>query len=239
MWKIQLHDIGTFVIEKIKGVFVIKAIIFDFDGTVANTLPICDFAFQSVFKEFDDRELSVDEIRSMFGPSETGIIRENLRNTDKINAIELFYKKYLENHEQLVNTNVEIIEMLRYLKEKRIKIGIVTGKARRSLDISLKVLRMDNLFEVIITGDDVIKPKPHPEGILKALSLLEVGSNEAVFIGDSDADIEAGLRANVYTVGVKWLPDYQPSRFSVEPNYVLENVYELNKLIEKGVQIEL
>lgn len=215
--------------------FVIKAIIFDFDGTVANTLPICDYAFQSVFKEFDDRELTVEEIRSMFGPSETGIIKENLWNIDKMNAIELFYKKYSENHEELVNINVEIIEMLESLKAKQIKLGIVTGKARRSLDISLKALQMDHLFEVIITGDDVNKPKPDPEGIFKALSLLNVGINEAMYIGDSDADIEAGLRANVYTIGVKWLPDYQPNKFLIEPNRIFENAYELNKLIEKGV----
>lgn len=216
-----------------------KAIIFDFDGTVANTLPICDYAFQSVFKEFDGRELTVEEIRTMFGPSETGIIKENLWNIDKVNAIELFYDKYSEKHEELVNVNVEMNRMLESLKEKQIKIGIVTGKARRSLDISLKALQMDHLFEVIITGDDVNKPKPDPEGIFKALSILGVENDEAMYIGDSDADIEAGFGANVCTVGVKWLPDYRPSEFSIEPNHILDNIYQLNELIEKGDRIEL
>lgn len=175
----------------------------------------------------------------MFGPSETGIIRENLNNSNKENAIKLYYKKYLEHHEQLVKPNSEIAEMIGYLKAKRIKIGIVTGKARKSLDISLKALHMDNLFEVIITGDDVIHPKPHPEGVVKALSLLEVGRNDSMFIGDSDADIEAGLKANITTAGVKWLPDYQPSEFSVKPNYIFESVTDLKKCLEKGVQNEL
>lgn len=209
--------------------FIIKAIIFDFDGTLANTLPICYVAFQDVFKEFDNKVLSSDDIRAMFGPSETGIIRENLKNSNKENAIELYYKKYLEHHEQLVKPNSEITEMVGYLKEKRIKTGIVTGKARRSLDISLKALHMDNLFEIIITGDDVIHPKPHPKGVVKALSLLEVGRNDSMFIGDSDADIEAGLKANITTAGVQWLPDYQPSKFSVKPNYVFESVTDLKK----------
>ncbi|MFZ3579164.1 HAD family hydrolase [Virgibacillus sp. DJP39] len=215
---------------------MIKAIIFDFDGTLANTLPICFVAFQDVFKEFDNKDLSSDEIRAMFGPSETGIIRENLENSNKENAIELYYEKYLEHHEQLVKPNSEINEMIAYLKEKDIKIGIVTGKARRSLDISLKALHMDNLFEIIITGDDVIHPKPHPEGVVKALSLLEVGKNDSMFIGDSDADIEAGLKANVMTAGVQWLPDYQPSEFSVKPNYIFESVTDLKKYLETAVQ---
>ncbi|WP_226036726.1 HAD family hydrolase [Aquibacillus saliphilus] len=216
-----------------------KAIIFDFDGTLANTLPICYVAFQSVFKEFDNKDLSSDDIIAMFGPSETGIIIENLKNKNKENAIELYYEKYLEDHEQLVKPNSEITEMIRYLKEKGIKMGIVTGKARRSLDISLKALHMDNFFEIIITGDDVIHPKPHPEGVVKALNLLEVERNDCMFIGDSDADIEAGLKANVTTAGVQWLPDYQPSEFLVKPNYIFESVTGFKKYLEKGDQSEL
>ena len=64
-------------------------------------------------------------------------------------------------------------------------------------------LDMEGLFDVIITGDDVIKPKPDPEGLLKALSLLKVENSDAIYIGDSDADIIAGVQANVYTIGVQ------------------------------------
>ncbi|WP_124223623.1 HAD family hydrolase [Aquisalibacillus elongatus] len=216
-----------------------KAVIFDFDGTLADTLPNCFVAFQTVFKKFDDKDLTVDEIKEMFGPSETGIIRENLLNDKKEEAIELYYEEYLENHNRLVESNNEIIEMIRFLKEKRIKVGIVTGKARRSLDISLKALQMDGLFEAIITGDDVVHPKPHPEGVLKALSFLEVESDKSIFVGDSDADIEAGLHANVLTAGVNWLSNGQTVEFSISPDYMFGHVNDLITYIEKGVQSEL
>ncbi|GGJ96289.1 pyrophosphatase PpaX [Lentibacillus kapialis] len=216
-----------------------KAIVFDFDGTLANTLPICYYAFQNVFREFDNKDLSSEEIKAMFGPSETGIIRENLTNVNKEQAIELYYKKYLESHSNLVNPNKDIDEMIRHLKDNDIKIGIVTGKARRSLDISLKALQMSKLFDVIITGDDVVNPKPHPEGIIKALSLLGVQNNEAMFIGDSDADIQAGNQANVHTVGVQWLPDYQTLEFNTEPNSSFDSVKQLVDFVNNGVQNEL
>ena len=216
-----------------------KAIIFDFDGTLANTLPICYYAFQSVFKEFDNKDLSSEEIKAMFGPSETGIIRENLTNVNKDQAIELYYKKYFENHSNLVTPNMEIDEMIRHLKGEGIKIGIVTGKARRSLDISLKALQMDTLFEVIITGDDVVDPKPHPEGIIKALSLLGVQNDEAMFIGDSDADIQAGIEANVHTAGVQWLPDYQTLEFSTEPHSSFKSIKQLIDLVNNGIKNEI
>lgn len=209
-----------------------KAIIFDFDGTLADTLPICYIAFQSVFKEYDNIELSPADIRSMFGPSETGIIKENLNHRNKELAIELFYRKYFEKHNETVKKNNDINEMIRSLREKGIKTAIVTGKARRSLDISLKALQMDKLFDAIITGDDVIKPKPHPEGLYKALTCLEVESNETMFIGDSDADIEAGQSANMYTAGVHWLPNYHPNEFLIRPKIIFEKVTDLKEMLE-------
>lgn len=205
---------------------MIKAVIFDFDGTLADTLPVCFLAFESVFKKFDDREVTSEEIKAMFGPSETGIIRENLNNNHD-EAIELYYEIYREQHENLVQNNEDINTLLRKLKTTGYKLGIVTGKARRSLDISLDCLRLDEFFDVIITGDDVEFPKPHPEGIYKALEYLDVLPEEAVFLGDSDADIMAGKQANVFTIGVHWLPNYQTIEFSVQPDEVYSSINEL------------
>lgn len=208
-----------------------KAIIFDFDGTLANTLPICFYAFQSVFQQFDGRELTAQDIVQMFGPSETGIIQANLQHPNKEAAIELYYEKYAESHAQFVQPNDEITALLQDLEKSGMKLGIFTGKARRSLDISLQALQMDGLFDVMITGDDVFEPKPAPEGLFKALALLAVDSTEAIFVGDSEADIVAGLQANVTTVGVHWLPDYQTQAFTAEPHHIVKDVIQFKKLI--------
>jgi pyrophosphatase PpaX len=213
---------------------MIKAVIFDFDGTLADTLPVCFYAFQEVFKEFDNLKVTPEEIKAMFGPSETGIIRGNLLNGNHDQAIELYYQKYSYKHSDLVQENEEIRDLLQQLINKEYKLGIVTGKARRSLDISLDCLNMKGLFDVIITGDDVTMPKPHPEGIMKALELLGVENNEAIFIGDSDADILAGLQAEVQTIGVQWLPTYQTLEFSRQPNQIYRSINEFLLTMEKA-----
>jgi pyrophosphatase PpaX len=211
-----------------------KAIIFDFDGTLADTLPVCFYAFQSVFKEFDDIEVTSDEIKSMFGPSETGIIKENLKNSNWEKAIELYYQKYREKHAELVMANEELNDLLQLLKKQGYKLGIVTGKAKKSLLISLDYLNMSEIFDVIITGDDVSIPKPHPEGLNQALALLNVTNEEALFIGDSDADIEAGKQANVRTIGVQWLPNYQTQVFSIQPDQTISHVSEFIESLTGG-----
>ncbi|WP_053365638.1 HAD family hydrolase [Bacillus sp. FJAT-27245] len=210
-----------------------KAIIFDFDGTIADTLPICYFAFQSVFKEYDGLDLTPEQIKAMFGPSETGIIRENLLHNSHDEVIELFYETYSEKHGELVEKNEEIISLLKQLKSEGYKMGIVTGKAKRSLDISLQCLGMEGMFDVEVTGDDVEFPKPHPEGIHNALSELGVSENDTIFLGDSDADILAGKQANVHTIGVQWLPNYQSLEFTVEPDEVFTSFGELVEMLKK------
>jgi pyrophosphatase PpaX len=113
----------------------------------------------------------------------------------------------------------------------------VTGKARRSLDISLECLGLDNYFDVIVTGDDVEFPKPHPEGINKALEQLGVSNKVAIFLGDSDADILAGKQANVHTLGVHWLPNYQTIEFSIQPDEVFSNIDEFfSSILEAKMQ---
>ncbi|MFD1738646.1 HAD family hydrolase [Bacillus salitolerans] len=210
-----------------------KAIIFDFDGTLADTLPVCFYAFQVVFKEFDNIDVTADEIKAMFGPSETGIIKENLTDPNHDNAIELYYEKYSEKHKELVHENEEINDLLLLLKREGYKLGIVTGKASRSLLISLECLHMNDLFDVIITGDDVIIPKPHPEGVKKALAQLNIKNTDAIFLGDSDADIQAGRQANVHTIGVQWLPNYQTLEFSVQPDQKISSVKEFIQSLTK------
>jgi haloacid dehalogenase superfamily, subfamily IA, variant 3 with third motif having DD or ED/haloacid dehalogenase superfamily, subfamily IA, variant 1 with third motif having Dx(3-4)D or Dx(3-4)E len=202
-----------------------KAILFDFDGTLADTLPVCFYSFQKVFLTYDKRELSDQEIMTMFGPSEVGIIQQNLSDQARMNeAIDDFYKYYEREHVRLANVNKDVDELIQRIHGKGILTGIVTGKARRSYEISVKHLFPNDWFQVSITGDDVENPKPHPEGILKAMKLLGVSSDETLFVGDSDADIEAGIKANVKTVGVNWLKHSHGSRFIHQPDYEYSSI---------------
>lgn len=211
-----------------------KAIIFDFDGTVADTLPICFYAFKYVFQKYDEKELTSTDIKNMFGPSETGIIRENLTHPEKEAAIEDYYEKYASHHQQFVENNEEMAKLLHDLKNAGFQLGIFTGKARRSLDISLKELDMEGIFDVLITGDDVVKAKPDAEGLLKVLALLKVDASEAIYIGDSDADVQAGRQAQVYTIGAHWLPEYQTAEFAEQPDSIVRSIEQFRATFLEG-----
>lgn len=207
-----------------------KAILFDFDGTLANTLPVSFYAFQQVFHTYDGKDLSDEDVKNMFGPPEPEIIRGNLQHSDKEKAVDLFLEIYEKNHKALVEPNQEVTDMIKMLKERGYKLAIITGKSRASLDISLNALEMDEaFFDSIVTGDDVVNAKPNPEGILNTLRDMNIEKSEAMFIGDSNADIEAGKQAGVTTVGVQWLPEFQSSEFTMKPDKIYKKVSDFTQ----------
>ncbi|WP_328803692.1 NUDIX hydrolase N-terminal domain-containing protein [Paenibacillus puerhi] len=215
----------------------IKAVLFDFDGTLADTLSLSFYAFKSVFKKYDNRELSTDELVSMFGPTEDEIITQNLVNKERIDqAIKDYYQLYKEGHTNQIQQSADILMMLKYIKSHNLKIGVITGKSRTAFQISSESLNLSHFFDVVISGDDVQKPKPRPEGIRTALKILGLDSDEAVFIGDSNADIMAGKSAGLRTFAVQWLSIFQSVSFEVQPDLVFTKVDQFLHLLENELE---
>ncbi|WP_225445585.1 HAD hydrolase-like protein [Paenibacillus arenosi] len=136
-------------------------------------MPLSFNAFKSVFKQYDNREVTNEELVAMFGPTEEGIIDANFASKPSVqDAIQDYYSYYEQEHHNECQCEEESIHILHFLKEHGVQIGVVTGKSRRSFDISTTALQLDSYFDVSITGDDVVQPKPHPEGIHKVLHTL-------------------------------------------------------------------
>jgi pyrophosphatase PpaX len=217
----------------------LKAVLFDFDGTLADTLPSLFKAFKAIFAKYDNRSVTEDELVSMFGPTEDEIIANNLKNTTVVaEAISDYYRLYEQDHYDGMESNPEITNLLNDLQSLELKIGVITGKSKKAFLLSSKALQLSAFFDVVITGDDVENPKPHPEGIHKALDLLGINNDEAVFLGDSNADIKAGKAAGLITYGVQWLSTFQSAFFEVEPDLLFTCVNEFMELIRqrKGIK---
>jgi len=124
-----------------------KGIIFDFDGTIADTLPLCFYSFNEIFNRYDRRDLSSEEIIQMFGPSEIGIIQQNLKAVKQIDqAIDDYYYHYDRAHNEFVSFDLNIMELLNELQQEGVMLGIFTGKGRRSFEISMRKLQLVTFF---------------------------------------------------------------------------------------------
>ncbi|MDF2723185.1 MAG: family hydrolase [Paenibacillus sp.] len=212
-----------------------KTILFDFDGTLADTLPLCIEAINEAFVKYDGVTLTSEQVVAMFGPTEADIIRLNLRNKEKAEeAVALFFDRYREDHERKVEPNAAIAALLEQLHSEGYRMGIVTGKGRDTLDISLERLGIAHYFAVTVSGDEMSRPKPDPEGVLTAMKALGAHPDQTVFIGDSEADMRAGQGAGVFTIGAHWLEHVQTKQFETKPDlYVTRTSQLLEWLIER------
>ncbi len=196
-----------------------KAILFDFDGTLANTLPLVIFCFQEVFRKSISREFSGDDIVGMFGPTEEGLLRAMIPERSYEETAETFFRLYRDRHADFVEDSKDIARVVRALAEDGYKLGICTGKGRRTMDISSGYLSFCGYFDAIVTGDDMERPKPNPDGLFTCLKMLNVAPEDAVYVGDSNADVAAGKSAGLTTIGVKWMPITQSREFRPSPDY--------------------
>ncbi len=212
----------------------VNTVIFDFDGTLADTFPLVYHTFKSLYKKYKGKNVYTDEIISTFGPTEPAIIEKHFSEHDIDEVKETYFKIYTDKHPELVKPRQEIKDLLDYLKGKGVKLGIMTGKSSRSLDISLQLMGLDGYFDVLVSGDDTKKPKPDPEGLLIALDKLASKPDETLFIGDSNVDVDAGKSADIPTIGIKWF-DGPDKGFESTPIAFFSEVNDLKDYLENHI----
>ncbi len=106
--------------------------------------------------------------------------------------------------------------------------GVITNKPKDFSITILKGLNILSYFSVVIGGDEVSQKKPHPEGILMALNMMKLTPDEVIMIGDSYADVEAGMEAGVTTC---FINDRLGKLKSIKPHFIINSLIELDKII--------
>ncbi len=212
-----------------------EAFIFDFDGTLADTYPLIMDAFNAFATRYTGREWSIAEIVALFGPPESDIIGNLVDDELRDEAIEYYYAAYRDLHRaDLLYEGMD--ELMMELEARGKKMAIFTGKGRRSTEITLKELNLAGKFNPVVTGDDVNRGKPHPEGLLKAIRELKVNPEKTAMIGDHRSDILAGKAAGVFTIGALWHGYDNDALLQAGPDKAFESPAELFQWINNGAK---
>jgi phosphoglycolate phosphatase/pyrophosphatase PpaX len=188
----------------------IKAVIFDLDGTLADTLPLCIKAFRQSVEPLINRSVSDAEIIATFGPSEEGTIMALA--PDHYDKGVADYLHYYENLHDMCPAPFEgMQELLQTLKEKGVRIAMVTGKGKHSTAISLKQFELTHFFEAIETGSP--KGARKAEGIQLILDgLTSINNEEVIYVGDAPSDIIASRKVGIPVVAAAWAGTAEPKQ---------------------------
>ncbi|MCX7709663.1 MAG: HAD family hydrolase [Clostridia bacterium] len=212
----------------------LKAVIFDLDGTIADTIPLTVFSLKEVTKELTNAELSDEEILAKFGPIDTEIIRTLVDNDNKEIAAEKYVQHFSTHFESFVKPMDGIKELLKYLKSKNIKVGLFTGRSQRVTHIILEKLDVKQYFDEILAGDHTKKPKPDPEGILLTLDKLKVSSNESAYVGDFDVDVLASKAAGTLLILALWSSTGNRNNIKCDPDQYFDSPYGFIHWLERN-----
>lgn len=210
----------------------LKAVIFDLDGTLANTLPLCITSFRQSVEPLAGRAVSDAEIIATFGPSEEGTIMA-LAPDHYNKGVSEYLRIYEENHAICPAPFHGMPELIASLKEKGIRVAMVTGKGRASAVITLDKFGVTHLFEILEAGNPEGNRKAEGiEAILEAWS--EIGKSEVVYVGDTTSDILTCRQVGIPIVSAAWAETAEPDALiPMNPDYIFYTVPEFAQWLEK------
>jgi HAD superfamily hydrolase (TIGR01509 family) len=207
-----------------------QAVLFDWDGTLIDSGDILLQCWHSVTTEvlgapFPITEADRRKFLSMRGADSFPLLSDDPAVVARLDSG--FTDAYLKLASKHVRPQTDSHTLLRELRSQGIQVGLVTSKTRQRLTCDLDVCQMNDLFDVIVTGDDVANAKPDPEGVNAALATLGASAETSWMVGDGPVDVLAGQAGGLRTVGISHGLHSPEELLGVIPDVLVADLGEL------------
>ena len=191
----------------------VKGLIFDLDGTIANTMQNHFLSWREAVSPFGI-DFTPELFKSLTGkPREATIIKLNEKFGTNMNPIEVGNVKG-STFKKMVHQTQEISIVADVVRKYHniLPMSIGTGSTRNGAKKTLEVIEMSHFFEIVITSNDIENPKPHPETFLKCAELMKVNPKECIVFEDGILGMQAAKTAGMQVIDVN---DYFKMEFIV------------------------
>ena len=181
-----------------------RIVLFDLDGTLIDSGPIILTSMQHAVRTVLGREIPPEELGTTIGGQ--GIVAQmNAIDAEHADALLEAYKEHNDGLHETLEAFDELLSLLPRLEAEGRKLGIVTAKRHRTVDLALdRFPALRSAFDVVVAHEDTERHKPDPDPVLLAVEKLGGAPEEAVYVGDSPFDIGAAKAAGVYAIAVGW-----------------------------------
>lgn len=186
---------------------MIKAVIFDLDGTLLDTLEDIAISSNFVLEQYGKSPLPVEDYNFLVGQGALQLFKDlfpNLSEKETKEALALFEEHYATQFD--VNTKIyeNISKVLTFLQVKGIKMSVLSNKPNTfTKKCVVKYLRNWN-FEAVYGVREGIERKPSKAGVIEILNEIDVKASETLFIGDTKVDMITAKNADMDSIGVLW-----------------------------------
>jgi phosphoglycolate phosphatase/pyrophosphatase PpaX len=214
---------------------MLKAVLFDMDGTLGDTLPLCVEAYRRCVGEQTGRTPSEEEVVSWFGLSDRGVLGGllGMQPDAPTLPIERFVAIYEQLHGELAPEPFPgAVEMLQAVKAAGLRVGLISGKEHYTALPTIRYYGMEGLFEWYGLGKPTHNCKA--ERMQEIMQLWELQPDELIYVGDAPSDIELCHSVGVRIINAAWAGTTQGNAqacLALNPEYRLTDFNELLPLI--------
>ncbi len=180
-------------------------VLFDLDGTLADTAPDLAYALNQTLKKHNHPALPYEQIKPKVSHGASALIRLGFNLTPDDEAFDPLLQELLQIYSANIHRETTLFPgmepLLKQLEQRNIAWGVVTNKPSRFTDPLMQSMGLTDRAACIVSGDTTANSKPHPEPILYACRLAGGHSpEECLYIGDAQRDIESGINAGTATL---------------------------------------
>lgn len=217
---------------------MIKACIFDLDGTLADTLESMAYVANEIMRKFGLKEMPVDNFRYYCGEGAHMLMTRCLKDAGDPQLVHLaegeriYREMFADNPMYHVTHYAGMPETVRILKENGLRLAVCSNKPHPAAVKVIQIMFGEN-FDLVMGQSDAIKRKPAPDGPLKIAEEFGVRPEECMYIGDTATDMQTGKAAGMFTVGALWGFRTREELSENGADVIAENPLDLVKIYEE------
>ena len=210
-----------------------QTILFDLDGTLADTIPLIVASYQHAFREVRGEEIDEVRARAWIGRPLLDALLE--ADAEHGHELDRAYREWnLANTSRLIRRYAGVPEMLGALTEAGAAVHVVTSKRRLTARLALEAVGIDHLVDVVGALEDTTRHKPEPDPLLEAARRLCIDPTSAVYVGDATVDVLAARAAGMAAVAVTWGAGERDALAATGPEAIFDDVGDLTAYLLGG-----
>lgn len=212
-----------------------KLIAFDFDGTMADSVDFCLGVFDLVFeKHLGKNAPTREDIYQNFGMNEAGVINHYMGSIDQT-AVEDFNRWHRELHSKMCpETFPGIIDLLKFLKSKGVRLTVLTGRSEATFKISMDFLKLNEYFESVQNGSAERNDKAAQ--LRKLMVANNLKPEELAYVGDAVSDAESSANAGVDCLSAAWAKSARIAELEkINPGKVFTSVKSMQEYLASKI----
>lgn len=209
-----------------------RVVLFDLDGTLADTIELIVNSGQHAFRTVLGLEVARADILRHLGRPLHQHLGEYANSPEQLEDLVRTYRGYqVEHHDRLTRAYDGVNDLVRWLASDGRTLGVVTSKIEPLARRALRLLNIEQHFPVVVGLESTTKHKPEPEPVLHAMERIGAAPHETCYVGDSPFDIASGNAAGVASIAVTWGAFTEDDLLAHRPTRVARSAAELREVL--------